>query len=193
VARKDIGLVLTLHNPFRARDVSHYERFRETHEKLYYYVEPISITPFSQKSIDRYFPLYLATIVRHTYDAIANCQSAYKLNDSLKNEILTKVKTYFEEKYSRISQLDGLEKGLLNEMQKNYILAFTKKALDEWERKKRNGTLDYYKSRDKVEYLFLSPSEYDEVKEGKLWIVPQSLRTIEPEAVLQLNDKIYGN
>ena len=193
VARKDIGLVLTLHNPFRARDVSHYERFRETHEKLYYYVEPISITPFSQKSIDKYFPLYLATIVRHTYDAIANCQSAYKLNDLLKNEILTKVKTYFEEKYSRISQLDGLEKGLLNEMQKNYILAFTKKALDEWERKKRNGPLDYYKSRDKVEYLFLSPSEYDEVKEGKLWIVPQSLRTIEPEAVLQLNDKIYGN
>lgn len=40
VARSVKGLVLTLHNPFRSRDVSHFERFREFHEKLYYYVEP---------------------------------------------------------------------------------------------------------------------------------------------------------
>ena len=195
VARDNIGLVLTLHNPFRARDLSHYEKFRETHEKLYYYVEPISITPFSQKSVDKYFPLYLATIVRHTYDAIANCQSANRLDDNLKNKILAEVTKYFEEKYSRISKLDGLEKGLLNEKQKNYIIDFSKILLEEWEdRKARVNDFDYYKNKNRdAEYLFLSPSEYDEVKSGRLWIVPQSLRTVEPEAVLQLNDKIYEN
>jgi hypothetical protein len=86
-----------------------------------------------------------------------------------------------------------LEKGLLNEKQKNYIIDFSKILLKEWEdRKARVNDFDYYKNRD-AEYLFLSPSEYDEVKSGRLWIVPQSLRTVEPEAVLQLNDKIYGN
>lgn len=46
VAREKEGLVITLHNPFNQRDVSHFEKFREFHEKLYFYVEPISITPF---------------------------------------------------------------------------------------------------------------------------------------------------
>jgi len=45
VARNDYGLVLTVHHPFRARDMSHYEKFIEFHEKMYSYVEPISITP----------------------------------------------------------------------------------------------------------------------------------------------------
>lgn len=67
VARDKEGLVLTLHNPFRSRDMSHFERFREFHEKLYYYVEPISITPFSPKAVEKYMPLYMATIIRHLY------------------------------------------------------------------------------------------------------------------------------
>ena len=33
VARNSYGLVLTVHHPFRARDVSHYEKFIEFHEK----------------------------------------------------------------------------------------------------------------------------------------------------------------
>ncbi len=67
VARNDLGLVLTIHHPFRARDLSHYEKFIEFHEKMYSYVEPISITPFTQKSVDKFMPLYVATIVRHFF------------------------------------------------------------------------------------------------------------------------------
>src|SRR5690606_12332482 len=66
VARNDYGLVLTVHHPFRARDISHYEKFIEFHEKMYSYVEPISITPFTQKAVERYMGLYLATMIRHT-------------------------------------------------------------------------------------------------------------------------------
>ena len=60
VGRNDYGLVLTVHHPFRARDISHYERFVEFHEKMYSYVEPISITPFTKKAVDRYLSLFLA-------------------------------------------------------------------------------------------------------------------------------------
>jgi hypothetical protein len=65
VAREDSGLVVTVHHPFRARDISHYEKFIEFHEKMYSYVEPISITPFTKRSVERYLSLYLATMVRH--------------------------------------------------------------------------------------------------------------------------------
>lgn len=70
------GLVLTLHNPFRSRDVSHFEKFREFHEKLYYYVEPISITPFSHKSVEKYLPLFIGAYVRHLYPTLADNKSA---------------------------------------------------------------------------------------------------------------------
>ena len=68
--------MLTLHNPFRSRDVSHFEKFREFHEKLYYYVEPISITPFSHKSVEKYLPLFIGAYVRHLYPTLADNKSA---------------------------------------------------------------------------------------------------------------------
>ena len=42
VARDKEGLVLTLHNPFRSRDMSHFERFREFHES---YIIMLSQSP----------------------------------------------------------------------------------------------------------------------------------------------------
>ena len=65
IARESFGLVLTVHHPFRARDMSHYEKFIEFHEKMYSYVEPISITPFTYKAVERYLGLYLATMIHH--------------------------------------------------------------------------------------------------------------------------------
>jgi hypothetical protein len=65
VARDKEGIVFTVHHPFRSRDISHYQRFREFHEKFYSYVEPISVTPFANKALDRYFAMYLAVIIRH--------------------------------------------------------------------------------------------------------------------------------
>lgn len=66
VARGQEGIVFTVHHPFRSRDISHYQRFKEFHEKFYGYVEPISVTPFASKALDRYFAMYLAVIIRHT-------------------------------------------------------------------------------------------------------------------------------
>ena len=91
VARNKVGLVVTLHNPVRARDLSHFERFREFHEKLYYYVEPISITPFSKKSVTKYLPLYLATIIRHNYDQLTNQKDAANLTSDLQDNIKKRI------------------------------------------------------------------------------------------------------
>ena len=119
VARSVKGLVLTLHNPFRSRDVSHFERFREFHEKLYYYVEPISITPFSKKSVQKYLPLYMASIIRHLMPELANNNAAAQINkDKLKEKAMEIVSRYFIERHERSQRLPNkLEKQLLTTVQ----------------------------------------------------------------------------
>src|SRR5258708_34955053 len=46
------GLVVTIYNWSRPRDLSHYERFRHYHATLYRSVEAVSATPFSSRALD---------------------------------------------------------------------------------------------------------------------------------------------
>lgn len=47
------GLVVTVGNWARPRDLAHYEQFRHYHETFYARVEPLSVTPFSVTSLER--------------------------------------------------------------------------------------------------------------------------------------------
>lgn len=47
------GLVVTIGNWARPRDLAHYESFRHYHETFYAQVEPLSVTPFSVTSMER--------------------------------------------------------------------------------------------------------------------------------------------
>lgn len=47
------GLVCTVFNWARPRDLSHYERFEHYHETFYKHVEALSVTPFSARALDR--------------------------------------------------------------------------------------------------------------------------------------------
>lgn len=47
------GLVCTIFNWARPRDLSHYERFVHYHETFYKHVEALSVTPFSARALDR--------------------------------------------------------------------------------------------------------------------------------------------
>ena len=197
VARKEEGLVITLHNPFRSRDVSHFEKFREFHEKLYYYVEPISITPFSQKSIEKYLPLYLAAIVRHTITELADRTSAKEIaKGNNKDKVRKIVIDYFTHRYERTSKLETIEKGLLTEELKEYIIKYVEQALNQWEdlaRSPEGLVYSKYSNKKPETALFTSPSDYEDIKNNSFWTVPQSLRIVEPEAVLKISVKNYGN
>ena len=47
------GLVCTVFNWARPRDLSHYERFEHYHDTFYKHVEALSVTPFSARALDR--------------------------------------------------------------------------------------------------------------------------------------------
>jgi hypothetical protein len=47
------GLILTIYNPSKSRDRSHFEQFHGYHRRLYERVEPTSATPFAPSAIQR--------------------------------------------------------------------------------------------------------------------------------------------
>lgn len=197
VARNVKGLVVTLHNPFRSRDVSHFERFREFHEKLYYYVEPISITPFSRKAVDKYLPLHMATVIRHSFDKLAEEKTAINMTDkTLFNKVKHSLQAYFEERYRRTSELQNdLQNGLLTDNLRKYIVQYIEDALQQWYEKavkqqQEGNQLTYRKGKDGIA-LFTTTDAYNEERNGNFWTVPMSLRIVEPEAVF--NIKLFHN
>lgn len=203
VARNKSGLVITLHNPFRSRDLSHFEKFREFHEKLYYYVEPISITPFSKKSVEKYLPLYLATMIRHSYEELADQKSASLFDSRVANKIKTELVLYFEKRLKRSQNLDKTQKNLLTDDLEKNIELFISKALDQWLIYANAQSVDNYSlrysgsdflnqnKRTQVRYkdLFLALDAYEDENFETLWAVPMSLRNIESEAVISINEK----
>jgi hypothetical protein len=66
------GLVCTVYNWARPRDLSHYERFSHYHSTFYQHVEALSVTPFASRAVDRGLSAVLASLVRlssGTYNA----------------------------------------------------------------------------------------------------------------------------
>lgn len=202
VARNKLGLVITLHNPFRARDLSHFERFKEFHEKLYYYVEPISITPFSKKSVCKYLPLYNAAMIRHHYDNLANSENASALTMQMQNSIKNEMYGYFRDRLERTQKLSSELKELLTEELEGFIELFIEEALNKWQGMVDNQQTGEYslrysgsdflnsngRQRVKWKDLFLALDAYLDDEAENMWAVPMSLRTVESEAVLNIKD-----
>jgi len=200
VARNDYGLVLTVHHPFRARDMSHYEKFIEFHEKMYSYVEPISITPFTKKSVERYMGLYLATMIRHTTRRFTERDSASSISsisDEQLSLIISEMTAYFDNRKVRLSNFDKLINNLLKEENVTQIKQWIEEAFEEW--KELEGNLDsstdlvFNRKKNganqarKQEQLYVDIEEYEGNIHSKKWQVPMSLRVIEPEAAIKIN------
>lgn len=200
VAREREGLVLTIHHPFRARDISHYEKFIEFHEKMYSYVEPISITPFTKKAIERYLGLYLATMIRHTRVEFTNRKSANNISNLSESDIenlifdLTK---YFHVKKDKLDSFNALIQNLLNDENLTQISTWLLEALDEWSNLKDNldsqTDLVFNRAANNVtqqrrqKQLYVDIDAYEGSIHSKKWQVPMSLRIIEPEAAIKIN------
>jgi hypothetical protein len=64
VGRSHPGLVITVYNWARPRDLSHYETFEHYHATFYQHVEALSVTPFAAGAIDRGLAGLLVSLVR---------------------------------------------------------------------------------------------------------------------------------
>tara|TARA_R110000868_G_scaffold155362_1_gene381805 strand:+ start:22747 stop:26472 length:3726 start_codon:yes stop_codon:yes gene_type:complete len=63
------GLILTMFNPGKSRDRSHFEQFHSYHRRLYERVEPTSATPFSVEAVERALSSVLLLWARQCHEA----------------------------------------------------------------------------------------------------------------------------
>ena len=102
------GLVFIIYNTSKSRDKSHYEKFQSQHSKLYFSVEPTSVTPFSRPLRER--ALHAVFVALHRF---------FIENDNRHNA--RRVPT--EEEYKNIvdiivSRAEGIDKEEIDDIRK---------------------------------------------------------------------------
>lgn len=205
VARSVKGLVFTSHNPYRVRDISHYEKFIEFHEKMYYYVEPISITPFSNKAVEKFLPLCLATIIRHTIGGFQNniiVPNNITQDDAARN-LMGVLCQYFQQRFERTNALENpnpelqiILRNILTQDMLDFVNKFIEAAITQFRNMAQQpaNQLRYYRDnpyqKNNDQYLYTETEDYDDAQNDSYWVVPQALRIVEPEAVLKIDNNL---
>ena len=176
VGRNKPGLVCTVFNWARPRDLSHYERFEHYHATFYKHVEAISVTPFAARALDRGLSALLVTLVR-----LAG--QIYNGNDEASNvdrqhEYVERAIEVIVERIKRIEGSDSLGED---------VRAGLKQRLDEWMtmRQRYAGSLGYRQKRDGVTAGLLRSAE---AGNWETFTCLNSLRDVEPSSSLILID-----
>ena len=92
IGRAFPGLVFTLYNPYRPRDLSHYENFVGYHSQLYRFVEGTTATPFSARARDRVMHALIISAIRLKYPEMASNESAANIS-TLTDLQISEIKT----------------------------------------------------------------------------------------------------
>jgi hypothetical protein len=135
VGREDMGIVINLLDANRSRDKSYFENYVGFHNAYYKYVEPLSVTPFTEIAVDKVMASLLVAYVRHKKGLYLNHQA--KDFDGNIEELITFLSERIKNKKQRDYALNKLEeyvkKWTTKEEGLTYKLLIQKIAdLDEW-------------------------------------------------------------
>jgi hypothetical protein len=149
VGRDRPGLVCTVYNWARPRDLSHYERFEHYHATFYQQVEAISVTPFAARALDRGLTALFVTLVRlagREFNGNEQARNVDREHQYVKNAIETIV--------DRIKRVEGSDS--LGEDVRQGL----KQRLDEWMTiRQRTPTLSFKGKRDGITVNLLQSAE----------------------------------
>jgi hypothetical protein len=188
VARDEDGVVFTVHHPFRSRDISHYQKFKEFHEKFYSYVEPISVTPFASKALDRYLAMYAIVIIRHNEElGLMNNEAAREIDndkiETIKNLIIEEIQELDAHLQNRTAGVTSTIDGIISQEEVNDVHLKLNKLLNNWIRlidgQEQPVDLNYRIHNERLRSLFTSANDDNH------WKVSHSLREIGASAVIK--------
>lgn len=97
VGRKYKGLVVDLLDANRARDKSHFEHFIPFHQAFYKSVEPVSITPFTENTLEKMLASIMITYVRHKISGMASNNSAQYFQPEMLDGLKAEIKNRFND------------------------------------------------------------------------------------------------
>ena len=177
------GLVITLGNWARPRDLAHYEQFRHFHETFYARVEPLTVTPFSVTSIDRGLDGALVAAARVTQAGIRDGLNP-EHNAGRVAEQGEALNLLAERLVSRIGAASGEEEAKYSRDRLSSRLGEWKKRRGEVE--KKGGELVYERGADNSRYFPLLRSAEATNSRGPRpdeppFVVAGSMREVQPE------------
>ncbi|MBT2400387.1 DISARM system helicase DrmA [Streptomyces sp. ISL-100] len=168
------GLVVTLYNWSRPRDLAHFEDFGHYHATFYRQVEALSVTPFTRRALDRgTAPTYIAALRQAAHENSRNTDAS---TIDLDGEIAARVEQRLLERADRVG----------GERAREYLADRIATLKDEWmNRRSAGGVLGYRKEKKKDALVTPLLRRAD----GARWdvlTVPMSMRETENELNLLL-------
>ena len=184
------GLVVTLLNFHKARDRSHYERFRHYHETFYRSVEPASVTPFSARALDRGFAGALVALARHSEPVLTPPRGAEAIK-TVRTKLEERLKRVFRERLDNQPIDDPEEREEVAEAVRSRVVDLLDswtKILDDY---RANGVeLQYqqYEARTAKPLLRYVLDQEFESEHHRKFRANRSLRDVEPEVHVYVKD-----
>jgi hypothetical protein len=179
VGRAFPGIVCTVYNWARPRDLSHYERFAHYHATFYQQVEALSVTPFSPRALDRGLTGVLVAYLR----LLGEDFNANDKAGQLKGQ-----HPAVQSVLADISHRAGMVTN--SNTTANLVQGMLQKRLDEWLARVQSvtgGAILGYTGRTDGRTLGLLKQPIEE--ERDLFTCLNSLRDVEPNVALILKDQ----
>jgi len=170
VGRKVEGLVVTLLNPNQARDKSYFEHYIPFHQAFYKSIEPLSVTPFTENTIDKMLTTLMVTFVRHKISGLNQNNDA----QYFQKEHIDELKQFLKDRFqNNTAEYEFFESRI------NFLAT-------DWEERVQNIGLKKY------DELLKRPTQVG-VSDVDDWIVMQSMREVDDDTFIQIKESFAFN
>jgi ATP-dependent helicase YprA (DUF1998 family) len=162
VGRDKQGIVFNLLDANRAREKSYFENYVAFHNAYYRFVEPLSVTPFTEIALDKALNSILICFVRHKL-------KLYKDNSAKQFDgNIDELKTFLKERIRSVAQWEYAEQKINS-------------LVENWLYKKETVELHYKNPKlDANHNLIQKSSSFDE------WSLMQSMREIDTNSIIKI-------
>jgi hypothetical protein len=176
------GLVVTIYQWSRPRDLAHYESFGYDHATFGLRVEGLTTTPFSDRALDRGLTAVLATSLRHS--GVSSLPNVAAHSVPLSGPFVSALIDAIGARAGLVTHDADRAAAVRAELQHRLDLWFSRRQAVQ------TGRLGYAEAAD-VHGLLRKPDEGS----WDLWSVPMSMREVEAEILLQLDrdDRSVGD
>jgi hypothetical protein len=163
VGRAVDGLVLTLLDPNRARDKSYFEHFVPFHQAFYKSIEPLSVTPFTENTIDKMITTMMIAYLRNKLPMASN--------DGVQNfipEHLEEFKNFIKKRFMHSEDEYQFFENKINRLSENLEMRVSA----------ANPLSNYIN-------LLVNPANA-KTEEDELWATMNSLRDVDTNSFIQI-------
>lgn len=177
VGRRAPGVVITIYNWTRPRDLSHYERFEHYHGTFYQQVEALSVTPFAMRALDRALSAVFVSLIRLQTQHMNSDSAAGQIQRD--HPIIQNTVQWLVRRAKLVTQREDVG----DEVQR-----LLNARLDEWLRRTRSSfsELSYTTKRGVQIKLLSDPQEH--MPDWQIFTCLNSMRDVEPSIRLILDD-----